>query len=106
MMTVLRFRIHPVTLISWADWYTHKWDIYADKYNMHALTECKDASFRQFSLESYNRFRGFMQYLDAVAIDFRSHEFQPRELIAALIYLVIGNQDTMMVFPNYYQMAV
>ena len=46
MMTVLRFRIHPVTLISWADWYTHKWDIYADKYNMHALTECKDASFR------------------------------------------------------------
>lgn len=47
-----------------------------------------------------------MQYLDAVAIDFSSHEYHPRELIAALIYLVIGNQDTMMVFPNYYQMAV
>ena len=22
MMTVLRFRLHPVTLLSWADWYT------------------------------------------------------------------------------------
>ena len=73
---------------------------------MHALTECKDASFRQFSEESYNRLRGFLTYLDAIAIDFRAHEFQPRELIAALIYLVIGNQETMMVFPNYYQMAV
>ena len=91
MMTVLRFRVHPVTLLSWGDWYTAQWDIYADRHNMHALTECKDASFRQFSLESYNRFRGLMQYLDAVAIDYRSHEFQPRELIAALLYLVIGN---------------
>ena len=60
MLTVLRFRLHPVTLLTWADWYTQQWDLYADKYNMHELTECKDASFRQFSLESYNRFRGFM----------------------------------------------
>ena len=26
--------------------------------------------------------------------------------MAALLYLVIGNQNTMAVFPNYYQMAV
>ena len=60
MLNALRFRLHPVTLLTWADWYTQQWDLYADKYNMHELTECKDASFRQFSLESYNRFRGFM----------------------------------------------
>ena len=47
-----------------------------------------------------------MTYLDAVAIDYKAHEFQPRQLIAALLYLVIGNQQTMTVFPNYYQMAV
>ena len=106
MMQTLGFYLHPVTLISWADWYTKKWDDYADAANMHALTECHDCAFRQFTLHSYNRYRTFMTYLDAVAIDYRAHEFQPRQLIAALLYLVIGNQQTMAVFPNYYQMAV
>lgn len=47
-----------------------------------------------------------MTYLDALAIDYRAHEFTPRQLIAALLYLVIGNENTMAVFPNFYQMAV
>ncbi len=47
-----------------------------------------------------------MTYLDAIMIDFKAHEFSPRQLIAALLYLVVGNQETMAVFPNYYQMAV
>ena len=47
-----------------------------------------------------------MTYLDAVAIDYRAHEFAPRQIIAALLYLVIGNEQTIAVFPNYYQMAV
>jgi len=106
MMTVLGFRLHPVTLVSWADWYTKQWDEYADANNMHGLTECHDAAFRQFTLHSYNRYRSFMTYLDAIAIDYRAHEFSPRQLIAALLYLVIGNENTMAVFPNFYQMAV
>ena len=75
MMQVLRFKLHPVTLLSWVDWYTKRWDEYADKHNMHALTECQDAGFRQFSLHSYNRLRSLLTYLDAVAIDFKSNEF-------------------------------
>ena len=106
MMSTLSFRLHPVTLISWADWFTKQWDDYADSANMHSLTEVHDCAFRQFTLHSYNRYRTFMTYLDAVAIDYRAHEFQPRQLVAALLYLVIGNQQTMAVFPNYYQMAV
>ena len=106
MMQVLGFRLHPVTLISWADFYTRMWDDYADANNLHALTEVHDAAFRQFTLHSYNRYRSFMTYLDAIAIDYRAHEFEPRKLVAALLYLVIGNQNTMAVFPNYYQMAV
>ena len=46
MMQMLGFRLHPVTLISWADWYTKQWDDYADANNMHSLTECHDSAFR------------------------------------------------------------
>ena len=105
-MSALRFRLHPVTLVNWADWFTRQWDEYADANNMHALTEVHDCAFRQFTLHSYNRYRTFMTYLDAVAIDYKAHEFAPRSLVAALLYLVIGNEQTMAVFPNYYQMAV
>lgn len=91
IFNVLKFKLHPVTLISWADWYTKQWDEYADQNNMHSLTECHDAAFRQFTLHSYNRYRTFITYLDAVAIDYKAHEFTPRQLVAALIYLVIGN---------------
>jgi hypothetical protein len=38
--------------------------------------------------------------MDGIALDFKSYEFTPRELIAALMYLVLGK--TMMVFPDYY----
>lgn len=92
MCQVLGFRLHPVTLISWADWFTKEWDIYADANNIHALTEMHDCAFRQFTLHSYNRYRSFMTYLDAVAIDYRGHEFAPRIIVAALLYLVIGNE--------------
>ena len=78
MMSALRFRLHPVTLINWADWFTRQWDEYADANNMHALTEVHDCAFRQFTLHSYNRYRTFMTYLDAVAIDYKAHEFAPR----------------------------
>ena len=46
MLNVLGFRLHPVTLISWADWYTKQWDEYADANNLHALCECHDTAFR------------------------------------------------------------
>ena len=46
MMSILGFRIHPITLISWADWYTKQWDDYADAANLHALTEVHDCAFR------------------------------------------------------------
>ena len=46
MMSTLSFRLHPVTLISWADWFTKQWDDYADSANMHSLTEVHDCAFR------------------------------------------------------------
>lgn len=46
MMSALSFRLHPVTLVNWADWFTKRWDEFADDNNMHALTEVHDCAFR------------------------------------------------------------
>jgi len=39
-------------------------------------------------------------------MDFKSYDFTPRELIAALMYLVIGHKNTMMVFGDFYSIAI
>ena len=40
MIEVIEYSLHPVTLLSWADWFTRQWDSYANQSNMHALAEC------------------------------------------------------------------
>jgi cyclin E len=45
-LKVLQFRLLPVTLLQWMDWYTLQWDAFADQHNMHALTEQNDCYFR------------------------------------------------------------
>ena len=107
MMQTLGFKmVNPITLVNWADWYSSQWDRYADKCCLHTYTESGDASFRQFTCEAYVRYRTLMQFVDAVALDFGNFKHSPRHLVAALLYVVIGSQQTMMVFPDYYQMAV
>lgn len=100
MMQAIGFRLHPVTLVTWADWFTREWDVYAEGFNMHAFTQVQDASFRSFTQHSYNRIRTLLTYLDAIAIDYRAHEHSPRQLIAALIYLIMGSEHSMAVFMN------
>jgi cyclin E len=30
MMKTLRYKLHPVTMCTWANWYVNMWDVYAD----------------------------------------------------------------------------
>lgn len=83
--------MYPVTLQQWGDWYTNQWDRYCDQANFSQFSETGDAFFRQFSLEAYTRLRALNEYIDAIAIDFNSYNFSPRELIAAAMYLVLGS---------------
>ena len=31
VMTVLQFKLHPVTLCSWTNWYMNMWDVFAEQ---------------------------------------------------------------------------
>jgi hypothetical protein len=47
MLLVLKFRLNPVTLVFWLDYYTKKWDEFADQYNIHTFSFAENcASFR------------------------------------------------------------
>jgi hypothetical protein len=45
-------------------------------------------------------------FIDAIAIDYESNSHRPRELIAAVLYLVIGGPQSIGVFADYAQIAL
>lgn len=72
---------------------------------MHQFTEKGDISLRLFTRESYHRVRLMYQVIDVIALDFGHKQWDKRELVAAVIYFVIGGQQGMMVFPSDYEIA-
>jgi len=105
LLSTIGFRLNPVTLVHYADWYTRQWDAFATQCNLHQFCDSGDISFRTFTFSSYQRFRVLYQLIDAIAIDFESHLYERREIVAALLFFVIGSTIGMMVFPNNFEIA-
>jgi len=53
IMASLDYKMYPMTLLHWADWYTYQWDNYSEHLGLSQYTESGEASFRNFSAESY-----------------------------------------------------
>lgn len=58
IMKTLKYKLHPVTSCTWANWYMNMWDIFADQ-NLKQYYQMQDFSFKQPNEISYQRFRVF-----------------------------------------------
>ena len=96
MLQVLGFKLNPITLVYWADWFSLQWDQFADTYDFYKFSALvidgmdPSVSFRTQREDSYHRYRALMHFVDAINLDFSQYQYTPRELIAAVMYLVIG----------------
>lgn len=72
MLRIFGYKVHKVTLQSWTEVFTKKWDQYAACFNMHQFTDCGNISIRLFTTESYTRFRQIYDIIDALALDFET----------------------------------
>lgn len=68
-MQVLQFKLFPVTIVNWANWYLEMWDLYT-KRTPHAFNECCDFTFKTPNEEAYQRFRTLLQFIDAISLDY------------------------------------
>ena len=46
MLRIFGYKVHKVTLQSWTEVFTKKWDQYATCFNMHQFTDCGNISIR------------------------------------------------------------
>ena len=70
VMKTLRYKLHPITMCTWANWYLNMWDIYAEQNlrYIYAL-QPNDLTFKSPNEQSYQRFRAFMQVMDCIMLN-------------------------------------
>ena len=100
MFKVLGYKLTPVTLQTWTEIFTRRWDVFATQNQLHQFTEAGDASLRLFTSNSYYRLRLIYQIVDAIALDFDSKALNQFDMVACVIYLVMGGRLGMQVFPT------
>ena len=100
MISTLEYRLNPVTLQTWTEIFTKRWDTFATLHQLHQFTEAGDASLRLFTSNSYYRLRLIYQIVDAIALDFDSKALNQYDIVACVLYLVMGGRLGMQVFAS------
>ena len=91
----LKWIMNPPTLGTWSNWYLSQWDLYIESAPFainHPLVQKLDEpiQFRKPCEKSYSRFREINQLIDCAILDIESLQYNPRTLLAAFMYLILG----------------
>ena len=85
----LGWKLIPMTISSWLNWYTCQWDLFVNsiddiKEKLLLFTDDDNILFFKKQNEvSYYNYRRIYQLIDLIALDYRSYKFEIRYLIAA-----------------------
>ncbi|KAM3141112.1 hypothetical protein pb186bvf_006717 [Paramecium bursaria] len=86
ILQTLKWLINPPTLYLWSTWYLSQWDLY--------YKGLKQLSMKQPVQQSYILFRHYMGFLDCAILDVKIYQSTHREIVAALLYLILLKQHT------------
>ena len=81
----------------WASWFMKRWDEYVDE-SLSYLKQQFQLKFLEGTSESHYKFITFMQFVDILSISYNSKQYSPREMVACIMYLLIGGKDIMCAF--------
>ena len=85
----LGWRLIPMTLSSWLNWYTCQWDLFVYsiddiKNKLLLLTDDENILyFKRYNEVSYYNYRRLYQIIDLIVLDYHSYKYEIRYLIAA-----------------------
>ena len=82
--------------------YTKEWDSFVD--NNFKYMEEAGFNIKFWGPKSERIFKIFLQFIDMIAMDFDQKQFEPKILVASLMYLIIGGKDLMAAFDIEYNL--
>ena len=91
----LGWKLIPMTISSWLNWYTCQWDLFVysiDDIKNRLLLFSDDENilfFKRQNEVSYYNYRRIYQIIDLIALDYHSYKYEIRYLIAACFLILI-----------------
>ncbi|MBR3632968.1 MAG: cyclin [Bacteroidaceae bacterium] len=91
----LGWKLIPMTISSWLNWYTCQWDLFVysiDDIKNRLLLFSDDENilfFKRQNEVSYYNYRRIYQIIDLIALDYHSYKYENRYLIAACFLILI-----------------
>ena len=94
-VNVLQWKIIPITINTWLNWYICQWDLFIDTVDnikdelLEYLNEENIIFFKKSDDNSYYNFKKITQLIDLIKIDENHLFYDERYLVAAAIFIVI-----------------
>jgi len=91
---ILKYTLNPPTLSTWANRFMLQWDTYLEQNpyarNHQIFMRHPHKFFKKWDDESYKLYRTVMQLLDFASLDIQSVQYQPKLVVCAFMYLILG----------------
>ena len=91
----LGWKLIPMTISNWLNWYTCQWDLFIDTFNniktkiLLYSDEDNILLFKRQNEISYYNYRRIYQIIDLIILDYHSYKYEMRHLIAASFLVLI-----------------
>jgi hypothetical protein len=87
--SALKWKLIPITIETWLNWYTCQWDLYIDSSSeitnqlLDFITEEDIIYFKKQNDKAYSNYRRIYQLIDLISLDINNYIYDKRGIVAA-----------------------
>ena len=96
--STLKWKLIPITLEIWLNWYTCQWDLFLDSSPdiknqlLNFINEDDLIYFKKQSEKAYSNYRRIYQLIDLISLDYDNYNYDKRGIVAACFFECICNE--------------
>ena len=96
--SALKWKLIPITLEIWLNWYTCQWDLFLDSSSeiksqlLNFIKEDDLIYFKKQSEKAYSNYRRIYQLIDLISLDYFNYNYDKRGIVAACFFECICNE--------------
>ena len=96
--SALKWKLIPITIEIWLNWYTCQWDLYIDSSPeiknelMKYIKEDDIIYFKRQNEKAYSNYRRIYQLVDLISLDYNNYAYDKRGIIAGCFFECIAHE--------------
>ena len=96
--STLKWKLIPITIEIWLNWYTCQWDLYLDsspeikKQLIVYIKEDDIIYFKKQTEQAYSNYRRIYQLIDLISMDYNNYNYDKRQIVAGCFLECIAHE--------------